>query len=167
MSLEPYRNVGDHTPSFVPMGLISPRWKGKWHKSMEVFASITAPIYRTWFPADNAKDAFAASYPFHSMLLSVFERKAAGALPRFQHTRGIMKAVCALGAPMRIRLGSKGRTRMTLTVMGTAPFDESDASICRIRAIRRRQPRGCCHNGHLRQEGPSRRTVLIKMRLTQ
>ena len=43
-----------------------------------------------WFPVDHAKDAFAATYPFHPSLLSVFERKWQ-ALPRFQQTRGILR----------------------------------------------------------------------------
>jgi len=40
-----------------------------------------------WFPIDHARDAFAATYPFHPLVLSVFERKWQ-ALPRFQRTRG-------------------------------------------------------------------------------
>ena len=43
-----------------------------------------------WFPVDHANDAFAATYPFHPTLLSVFERKWQ-ALPRFQQTRGILR----------------------------------------------------------------------------
>ena len=43
-----------------------------------------------WFPVDSAREAFAASYPLHPALLSVFERKWQ-ALPRFQQTRGILR----------------------------------------------------------------------------
>src|SRR5262249_39644459 len=41
-----------------------------------------------WFPVENARNAFADTYPFHPTLLSVFERKWQ-ALPRFQPTPGI------------------------------------------------------------------------------
>ena len=44
----------------------------------------------SWFPVDNAREALAASYPFHPSVLSVFERKWQ-ALPRFQQTRGILR----------------------------------------------------------------------------
>ncbi|MHC5731519.1 MAG: ATP-binding protein, partial [Nostoc sp.] len=40
----------------------------------------------SWFPLDNAREAFYATYPFHPTVLSVFERKWQ-ALPRFQRTR--------------------------------------------------------------------------------
>jgi hypothetical protein len=39
---------------------------------------------------DTAREPFAASYPFHPTLLSVFERKWQ-ALPRLQRTRGILR----------------------------------------------------------------------------
>src|SRR5262249_5905616 len=42
------------------------------------------------FPIDSAREAFAATYPFHPTVLSVFERKWQ-ALPRFQQTRGILR----------------------------------------------------------------------------
>jgi predicted AAA+ superfamily ATPase len=41
-----------------------------------------------WFPVDHAREAFESTYPFHPLVLSVFERKWQ-ALPRFQQTRGI------------------------------------------------------------------------------
>ena len=40
------------------------------------------------FPIDNAKDVFLSTYPFHPLVLSVFERKWQS-LPRFQQTRGV------------------------------------------------------------------------------
>jgi predicted AAA+ superfamily ATPase len=43
-----------------------------------------------WFPIDNANEVFAATYPFHPSVLSVFERKWQQ-LPRFQRTRGILR----------------------------------------------------------------------------
>ena len=68
--------------------------------------------FPNWFPADNAKDAFAASYPFHPTLLSVFERKWQ-ALPRFQQTRGILRLAGTLGVPCIsswVQRGAQGRT---------------------------------------------------------
>src|SRR5216684_809599 len=76
----------------------------------------------TWFPADNAKDAFAATYPFHPTLLSVFERKWQ-ALPRFQQTRGILRLL-ALWVANAYQAGFKGAHRDPLIGMGTAPLDD-------------------------------------------
>jgi hypothetical protein len=75
-----------------------------------------------WFPADTAKDAFAASYPFHPTLLSVFERKWQ-ALPRFQQTRGILRLL-ALWVSNAYQAGFKGAHKDALIVMGTAPLDD-------------------------------------------
>jgi predicted AAA+ superfamily ATPase len=44
----------------------------------------------SWFPVDNAREAFEAAYPFHPTVLSVFERKWQS-LPRFQQTRGVLR----------------------------------------------------------------------------
>ena len=44
------------------------------------------PQIPKWFPIDHAKDAFEVAYPFHPLVLSVFERKWQG-LPRFKQTR--------------------------------------------------------------------------------
>ena len=41
------------------------------------------------FNVDGAREAFAATYPFHPVVISVFERKWQ-ALPRFQQTRGVL-----------------------------------------------------------------------------
>jgi hypothetical protein len=76
-----------------------------------------------WFPADNAKEQFSASYPFHPTLLSVFERKWQQ-LPRFQQTRGILRLL-ALWVSHAYQAGFKGAHRDPLIVMGTAPFDDS------------------------------------------
>jgi hypothetical protein len=75
-----------------------------------------------WFPVDNAKDAFAASYPFHPSLLSVFERKWQ-ALPRFQQTRGILRLL-ALWVSNAYQAGFKGAHKDALISPGTAPLDE-------------------------------------------
>jgi hypothetical protein len=75
-----------------------------------------------WFPVDNAKEAFAATYPFHPTLLSVFERKWQ-ALPRFQQTRGILRLL-ALWVSHAYQAGFKGAHKDPLIGMGTAPLDD-------------------------------------------
>ena len=60
-----------------------------------------------WFPVDNAREAFAATYPFHPTVLSVFERKWQ-ALPRFQQTRGVLRLL-ALWVSKAYQEGYKGR----------------------------------------------------------
>lgn len=75
-----------------------------------------------WFPADNAKEQFAASYPFHPTLLSVFERKWQQ-LPRFQQTRGILRLL-ALWVSHAYQAGFKGAHKDALIGMGTAPLDD-------------------------------------------
>jgi len=75
-----------------------------------------------WFPVDHAKDAFAATYPFHPTLLSVFERKWQ-ALPRFQQTRGILRLL-ALWVANAYQAGFKGAHKDPLIGMGTAPLDD-------------------------------------------
>jgi hypothetical protein len=74
-----------------------------------------------WFPVD-AKDAFAATYPFHPTLLSVFERKWQ-ALPRFQQTRGVLRLL-ALWVASAYQAGFKGAHKDPLIGMGTAPLDD-------------------------------------------
>ena len=75
-----------------------------------------------WFPVDSAREAFAASYPLHPALLSVFERKWQ-ALPRFQQTRGILRLL-ALWVANAYQAGFKGAHRDPLIGMGTAPLDD-------------------------------------------
>lgn len=75
-----------------------------------------------WFPVDNAKEAFSATYPFHPALLSVFERKWQ-ALPRFQQTRGILRLL-ALWVANAYQAGFKGAHKDPLMGTGTAPLDE-------------------------------------------
>jgi len=48
------------------------------------------PQIPNWFSVDHAQSTFEATYPFHPMVLSVFERKWQS-LPRFQQTRGILR----------------------------------------------------------------------------
>lgn len=75
-----------------------------------------------WFPVDTGREAFAATYPFHPTLLSVFERKWQ-ALPRFQQTRGILRLL-ALWVSHAYQAGFKGAHKDALITMGTAPLDD-------------------------------------------
>ncbi len=75
------------------------------------------------FPFDGAREAFAATYPFHPSVLSVFERKWQG-LPRFQQTRGILRLL-ALWVSHAYQDGYKGGHRDPLIGLGTAPLDDS------------------------------------------
>jgi hypothetical protein len=77
----------------------------------------------TWFPVDTARDAFAATYPFHPTVLSVFERKWQ-TLPRFQQTRGILRLL-AHWVSRTYQDGFKGAHKDPLITLGTAPMDDS------------------------------------------
>lgn len=74
-----------------------------------------------WFPTDNAAQAFAATYPFHPMVLSVFERKWA-TLPRFQRTRGVLRLL-AQWVAQAYADGFQGAHKDPLIGLGTAPLD--------------------------------------------
>ena len=74
------------------------------------------------FPFDVAREAFAATYPFHPTVLSVFERKWQ-ALPRFQQTRGILRLL-ALWVSKAYQEGFKGSQKDPLIGLGTAPLDD-------------------------------------------
>jgi hypothetical protein len=76
----------------------------------------------SWFPIDHAKAAFEATYPFHPMLISVFERKWQE-LPRFQRTRGILRLL-ALWICKTYPAGYKGAHQDSLISTGTAPLDD-------------------------------------------
>jgi hypothetical protein len=75
-----------------------------------------------WFPVDLARDVFEATYPFHPMVLSVFERKWQ-TLPRFQQTRGILRLL-ALWVSKAYSEGWKGAHHDPLIGLGTAPLDD-------------------------------------------
>jgi hypothetical protein len=77
----------------------------------------------SWFPVDQAREAFEAAYPFHPMTLSLFERKWQ-ALPRFQQTRGILRLL-ALWVSRAYVDGFKGAHCDPLVGLGTAPLDDS------------------------------------------
>ncbi len=75
-----------------------------------------------WFPVDSAREAFVSSYPFHPMVLSVFERKWQ-ALPRFQQTRGVLRLL-ALWVSKAYHDGFKGAHKDPLITLGTAPLED-------------------------------------------
>lgn len=76
----------------------------------------------SWFPVDNAKEVFTATYPFHPLVLSVFERKWQ-ALPRFQRTRGILRLL-ALWVSHAFQSGFKGALNDPLITLGSAPLED-------------------------------------------
>jgi hypothetical protein len=76
----------------------------------------------SWFQ-DNAREAFEASYPFHPMVLSVFERKWQE-LPRFQQTRGVLRLL-ALWVSHSYQQGFKRAQRDPLISLGSAPLEDS------------------------------------------
>ena len=75
-----------------------------------------------WFPTDNAREMFLATYPFHPMVLSVFERKWQ-ALPRFQRTRGVLRLL-ALWVSYAYQSGFKGALKDPLITLGSAPLED-------------------------------------------
>lgn len=76
----------------------------------------------TLISPDLARDQFLATYPFHPMVISVFERKWQ-TLPRFQQTRGILRLL-ALWVSKAYQEGYKGAHRDPLITLGTAPLDD-------------------------------------------
>ena len=75
------------------------------------------------FNVDGAREAFAATYPFHPVVISVFERKWQ-ALPRFQQTRGVLRLL-ALWVSRAYQDGFKGAHKDALIGLGTAPLDDA------------------------------------------
>ena len=75
------------------------------------------------FNVDGAREAFAATYPFHPVVISVFERKWQ-ALPRFQQTRGVLRLL-ALWVSRAYQDGFKGAHKDSLIGLGTAPLDDA------------------------------------------
>ena len=76
-----------------------------------------------WFPVESAREQFANSYPFHPMVLTVFERKWRS-LPRFQQTRGVLRLL-ALWVAKAYQDGFKGGHKDPLIDLGSAPMDDS------------------------------------------
>jgi len=75
-----------------------------------------------WFPIDTSREAFAATYPLHPSVLSVFERKWQ-TLPRFQRTRGVLRLL-ALWVARAYQEGFQGAHKDPLIGLGTAPLDD-------------------------------------------
>ena len=75
-----------------------------------------------WFPIDRAADVFKASYPFHPVLISVFERKWQ-TLPSFQRTRGVLRLL-ALWVSFAHQELFRTAARDPLIGLGSAPLDE-------------------------------------------
>lgn len=71
---------------------------------------------------DLAREQFLATFPFHPMVISVFERKWQ-TLPRFQKTRGILRLL-ALWVSKAYSDGYKGAHRDPLITLGTAPLED-------------------------------------------
>ena len=71
---------------------------------------------------DIAREQFLATYPFHPMVVSVFERKWQ-TLPRFQQTRGVLRLL-ALWVSRAYQDGYKGAQRDPLITLGTAPLED-------------------------------------------
>ena len=76
----------------------------------------------SWFAIDQAAEVFKSTYPFHPMLLSVFERKWQ-ALPNFQRTRGILRLL-ALWVAQAHKDAYRGARQDPLITLGTAPLDD-------------------------------------------
>jgi hypothetical protein len=76
-----------------------------------------------WFPIDRAAEAFAATYPFHPSVISVFERKWQ-ALPRFQRTRGVLRML-ALWVAHAYSENYRRAHRDPLIGLGSAPLDDT------------------------------------------
>ncbi len=75
-----------------------------------------------WFPVDHAEEMFEATYPFHPMVLSVFETKWQ-ALPRFQRTRGILRLL-ALWVSKVYQESYTDAHSDALIGLGTAPLED-------------------------------------------
>ncbi|WP_058557364.1 DUF499 domain-containing protein [Thiohalocapsa sp. ML1] len=105
-----------------------------------------------WFPVDDARKQFADTYPFHPVVLSVFERKWQ-TLPRFQQTRGVPRLL-AQWVSNAYQQGYRGAHRDGL--IGTAPLDDpllrrSAVPPYSVRAAWRGSP-GRCHKAPARAE---------------
>ncbi len=76
----------------------------------------------TGIDPDNARELFAASYPFHPSVLSVFERKWQS-LPRFQRTRGILRML-ALWVAYNYQEEHRKVSGEPLITLGLAPLQD-------------------------------------------
>src|SRR5439155_13901741 len=95
-------------------------------------AKKTAAAYADWVvehrqmlgdvDADSVRERFAACYPFHPAVLSVFERKWQS-LQHFQKTRGVLRLL-ALWVSKVYLDGFKGAHKDPLIGLGTAPLED-------------------------------------------
>jgi hypothetical protein len=74
------------------------------------------------FAKDNALETFKATYPFHPILISVFERKWQG-LPGFQRTRGVLRLL-ALWVSRAHQEAYQSAHKDPLINLGSAPLDD-------------------------------------------
>jgi hypothetical protein len=75
----------------------------------------------TGFDADSTYERFAAAYPFHPSVLSVFERKWQS-LPRFQRTRGVLRML-AMWVAYNYQEEHRKVSGEPLITLGLAPLD--------------------------------------------
>jgi hypothetical protein len=73
-----------------------------------------------WFPVDQAKMRFEATYPFHPSVLTVFESKWQ-TLSKFQRTRGILRLLAQWVA---YAYSQPRRGKEPLITLGTAPLND-------------------------------------------
>jgi hypothetical protein len=78
----------------------------------------------TGIDPDTAREVFAASYPFHPSVLSVFERKWQS-LPRFQRTRGVLRML-ALWVSHNYQEEHRNVSGEPLLTLGLAPWENRD-----------------------------------------
>lgn len=103
-------------------------WNGLPKEAMETVDAYDAWVQQnkqqlpSWFPAEGAREAFKACYPFHPSVLSVFERKWQ-ALPGFQRTRGILRLL-ALWVSRAHAEGFRGAHKDPLIALGTGPVED-------------------------------------------
>jgi len=104
-------------------------WEGIPKQAEEIISAYTDWVIEHrqqlpyWFPVDNCKEMFRATYPFHPISISVFERKWR-ALPKFQQTRGMLRLL-ALWVAKAYSDGYKGAHKDSLITIGSAPLEDS------------------------------------------
>lgn len=105
-------------------------WKGvdreaeKTIKAFSLWVADNSQQLSDQYGAEQAWNTFAATYPFHPTVLSVFERKWQ-ALPRFQRTRGVLQLL-ARWVSRAYNEGYQGAHHDPLIDLGTAPLDDPD-----------------------------------------
>ncbi len=113
------------------MGEIIRRRLFDWH-GLHDDAKKTVSAYAEWatehapeltgIDGQTAYDRFAAAYPFHPSVLSVFERKWQS-LPRFQRTRGVLRML-ALWVAHNYQEEHRKVSGEPLVTLGLAPLDD-------------------------------------------